>query len=44
MKDSVQQENIKWIYERNGKYVYRRPFMKSYPRQLIILNKPIYDN
>lgn len=34
----------RWIYERNGKHIYRRPFGKKTPKQLIVLNKPIYNN
>lgn len=34
----------KWVYERCGKKIYRRPFGKDYPKQLIILNKPIFNN
>lgn len=33
-----------WIYERNGKHLYRRPFGKSYPRELIVLNLPLNNN
>lgn len=44
MADSGQRVKTKWVYERNGKYIYRRPFMKTHPRQLIILKKPLYNN
>jgi hypothetical protein len=37
-------KKVIWVYERDGKHVYRRPFMKSYPKQLIVLKKPIYNN
>ena len=35
-----------WIYESpdKGKTVYRRPFGKSGPRELMIFNKPIILN
>lgn len=35
---------ITWIYERDGNKIYRRPFRSDYPRQLMVLNKPIYNN
>ena len=35
-----------WIYESpdKGKTVYRRPFGKSFPRELMVLNEPIILN
>jgi hypothetical protein len=44
--DSVLRERSKivWIYERNGKNIYRRPFGMEGPRELIVLKKPIYNN
>jgi hypothetical protein len=41
---NLKNKKIIWVYERNGKYLYRRPFGKMYPRELIILNKPINNN
>jgi hypothetical protein len=43
-QEKNKEKEIKWIYERNGKNIYRRPFMKLKPRQLIVLGLPIYDN
>ncbi len=37
-------KKVKWIYERSGKKVYRRPLGKDYPKQLIVLKQPIYNN
>jgi hypothetical protein len=33
-----------WVYERNGKNIYRRPFGKLHPKELIVLNLPINNN
>ena len=39
-------EEVKWIYESpdKGKTVYRRPFGKLGPRELIICNEPVILN
>ena len=41
----MDKEEVVWIYESpDGKTVYRRPFGKSRPRELMIFNKPIILN
>jgi hypothetical protein len=37
-------KKIIWVYERDGKNIYRRPFGKLYPKELIVLNTPINNN
>ena len=45
-KTSIKKNEIIWVYESpdNGKTIYRRPVGKLKPRQLIVLNIPIYNN
>jgi hypothetical protein len=42
----MNKEEVVWIYESpdKGKTVYRRPFGKSGPRELMVFNKPIILN
>ena len=37
-------KKIIWIYERKENKIYRRPQGKLSPKQLIILNQPVYNN
>jgi len=39
-------EEVKWIFESpdKGKTIYRRPFGKSRPRELVICNNPVILN